>query len=211
MEENEKKSNENVNPVNEAEVKEETKTKGKFESGKVVNFIKSHIKLIAIIAIIIIVAIVVLNIIIVSPKEVVKKFVSSLNDIDAEKAFSYFDWAGAAVFYELDEDDLEDFWEEYKDFQDSDDYEEYMEDIEEYLASDDYDDINDELENYDISIDVKEIKDVEKVGKHLYSIKVKLEIEEDGDEEVETVTFYVMKSGLKSYLVSLPDEIWYLY
>ena len=43
--------------------------------------------------------------------------------------------------------------------------------------------------------------DVKKVGKHLYEVKAKLQTKSDGDKNENTVKIYVMKKGLKSYIV----------
>lgn len=176
------------------------------EKNVIVETIKAKKKLISIVVVAVIALLIILDLLIVSPKETVQKFVKALNKPDVKKAFSYMDYAGVYVLEDLDEDDYDDFWEEYQEFKEDDDYEEMMEYMEEYMDEDFYDDMNEEIEDY--TIKVTKITKVKKVAKNLYEVKAKLKmIDEDGEDKKPTAKFYVMKKGLKSYIVAMPDEL----
>lgn len=160
------------------------------EKNVIVETIKAKKKLISIVVVAVIALLIILDLLIVSPKETVQKFVKALNKPDVKKAFSYMDYAGVYVLEDLDEDD----------------YEEMMEYMEEYMDEDFYDDMNEEIEDY--TIKVTKITKVKKVAKNLYEVKAKLKmIDEDGEDKKPTAKFYVMKKGLKSYIVAMPDEL----
>lgn len=202
MEENEKKEPEVIEegPVN------ETKSA---TSSAVVDFIKAKKKIIAIVIVAIIAVIVIFNMISVSPKDAVQGFVKQLNSGHTKKAFDYIDWAGFVTLSELDEDDYEDFWEKYKDIKDTDEYEEYMDSMEEYMDEDFYEDMDEEIKDSDASIKIKKITKVKKVAKNLYSVKAKIQTkDEDGEINSEIMEFYVMKKGMKSYIVSMPGSLY---
>jgi hypothetical protein len=168
---------------------------------KVIDFLKAKKKLIAIVAIVIIVIAIIVDIATTSPKEAVKKFISNLNSGKSEKAFKYIDYAGSYVFSDLDDDEYDDFWENYKEFLDDDDYDDYMDNIKEYMDDDFYEDMDDEIKDSETSIKLKKIESVKKVGKNLYCVKAKIKIKDDDDTKTKTVKFYVMKKGTKSYIV----------
>ena len=107
------------------------------------------------------------------------------------------DMAGSAVYTEMvfNDDDLEDFYEEYKDYVKSDEWKDAEEELDDFME-----DAIDEIEepDDDEKIKIKKFKDVKKEGKNLWKIKVEVEIDDD-DKKLE---FYVMKKGLKYYIVS---------
>lgn len=193
--------------VVEAEViKENDNSNKKIDVNKIVEFIKAKKKIILIAIIAIIVIIIAIDLIFLSPKEVVQKFVKSLDSKNSEKAFGYISLAGSEVFSDLDDDEYDDFWSEYKDFKDSDDYQDLIDEMDEYMEDIDFDELDDMLDDYDISIKIEKINKVKKVSSHLYKVSVKLEISADDEEESGTVYFYVMKEGTKSYLVGMDSN-----
>ncbi len=173
------------------------KTK-KIQINKIVEFIKVNTKKIILGIIAIIAIIVAIDLIFVSPKEIVNKFVNSINSANSEKAFKCISIAGMYVFINLDEDEYEDFWEEYKDFKDSDEYEDIIDEF-----NDEREDLFDELDDYDISIEINKIKRVKKISSHLYRISVKADLSFEDEEDSGTIYFYVMKEGTKSYIVGM--------
>lgn len=116
---------------------------------------------------------------------------------------------GTQVLSDLDEEDYEDFWTEYKEYLKSDEYEEFKEEYEDEKEDtldemqESFDDMKEELKDDDIkySMKVKEIKSVKKEGKNLFKVKAKIEVEYDDEEDSSTMTFYVMKKGTKCYIV----------
>jgi len=137
-----------------------------------------------------------------SPKETVKKYVSYLNSAHSKKAFDLMDMAGTYVYGTLDEDELDDFYDEYKDFVDGDEWDDYKDQIDEMYDDEFYEDMDDEIKDSDTKVKVKKIEKVKKVSKNLYSVKTKIQTkDEDGDKSTDTVKFYVMKKGTKSYIV----------
>lgn len=142
-------------------------------------------------------------------KGVVKDFVKAMNSLNAKKMMSCVDPYGAQVFSELDEEDYEDFWDEYKDYLKSDDYEDFKEEYEEEKDDqlDDLQDMFDEQkeeikdDDIDYSVKLKEFKSVKKVGKNLYKVKAKISMQYDDDKDSKTMEFYVMKKGLSCYIV----------
>jgi ElaB/YqjD/DUF883 family membrane-anchored ribosome-binding protein len=178
----------------------------KFDGKVIVEKIKVNKKPILIALIVIIVLLVIYNCFFnpkTKVKNVVKEYYSALNKGNAKKLLKQVDPAGAYVFSDLDEDDYDDFWDEYKKFCDDDDYDDFIEDYNDNLE-DEIDSLSDTLENLmdDYSVKVKSIKSVKKVSSHLYKIKVKIETkDEDGDKNVNTVTHYVMVKGLNAYIL----------
>lgn len=200
MEENNEKK-----PV-EAEVIKENTSSTK-STNKVVEFIKAKKKIIGIIILAIIVIIVAVDLIFVSPKEAVKKFIGAFNDGKIDKAMDYMDIAGAQVFSELDEDSYDDFWSEYRDLRDSDDYDDIVEEAEDYINDNEYiEEFEDTMNDYDISIKVEKINKVRKEASHLYRVTAKLKISYEDYDMGGNVYFYVMKNGAKSYVVGLDSE-----
>lgn len=174
------------------------------QTNKIVETIKAKKRIIGVALIAIILIIVIINIVTVSPKEAVKKCVSAIGKGDMDKALDYVDIAGASVFSDLDEDDYDDFWSEYKDFKDSDEYDDLMDEYKD--GSDEMDDLKDEFEDYDISLKVEKIKSQKKVSKNLYKVVAKVEISYEDNDFSPTLDFYVMKKGSKSYVVGLDSS-----
>lgn len=190
----------------EAEVIKEN-TSSTNNSNKVVEFIKAKKMIIGVLIIAIILIIVIVNLIVVSPKEAVKKFVKAFNDADLEKMVDSMDIAGFYVFSGLDEDEYDDFWSEYKDFKDSSDYEDLMDNMNDTLDDKDaIEDAEDELKDLDYSMKIDKIKDVKKISSHLYRVKVKLELSYDDEKDTQTVNCYVMKDGAKSYVLDFENS-----
>lgn len=212
MEENENKAveaeniKENNSNQNEDVIKEGAGSSKKIDINKIFEFLKAKKKIILGIIIAIVVVIVVLNLIFVSPKEAVNKFVKSLNSKNVEKAYNYINPYGFYVFDSLDEDEYDDFWSEYKDFKDSDEYQDIVDEYNDIMEDMDFDEINDYLDDYDFSIKVNKINKVKKVSSHLYRVSAKIEISADDEEESGTVYFYVMKEGTKSYIVGIDSN-----
>ena len=136
-------------------------------------------------------------------KNVVIDYYKALNKGKAKKMLKTVDMAGVYVFSELDDDEYEDFWAEYKEYVDSDEYKEAKEEYDEAL-DENIEDLEDLLSDSETTIKVKKVKEVKKVASHLYKVKVQLESkDEDGDKSQKTVTHYVMKKGLKCYIVDV--------
>lgn len=158
-------------------------------------------------------AVVVLIIILVAvlgggPKKAVKGFVSGMNSRNASKILKSVDLAGMSAWgYYYDEDDFSkddynDFIEDYKDIvdeMDKDDLKEKKEYLKE-IMEESFDEIKDEYKSYKIKIE--KFKDVEKLGKDLYAVDVKISMQakpKDKNEtkeidESEVVTFVVYKN-----------------
>lgn len=176
------------------------------QTNKIVETIKAKKRIIGVALIAIIFVIVIINIATVSPKEAVKKCVNAIGKGNIEKAFDYVDVAGVSVFSDLDEDDYDDFWSEYKDFKDTDEYDDLMEEYKDGMDSDEISDFKDELEDYDVSLKVEKIKSQKKVSKNLYKVVAKVEISYEDNDFSPTLDFYVMKKGSKSYVVGLDSS-----
>lgn len=178
-----------------------TKEKTTAVFGKVVDFVKQHKKVLLGIVVVVLVLVVLSNLFLGGKKKVIKKFIKAMNGTNIEKVYSYIDLAGANTFNKLDKDDYEDFYDEYKDYVDSDEWEDAEEDFKDNLE-DNKEDIEDSMDDDESKYKIKEFKGTEKLGKNLWEVKVKLElIDEDDDESTNTVKFYVMKKGLKYYIV----------
>lgn len=134
-------------------------------------------------------------------KGVIKDFVKAGNAGNAKKLFKTVDMAGMSVFMQMswEDEDLEDFYNEYKDYIKSDEWKDAEEEMDEYLE-----DLEDEMEEPDDEdkIKIKEFGDVEKEGKNLWKIETTLVSKEDDDEEID-VDFYVMKKGMSYYIVGI--------
>lgn len=134
-------------------------------------------------------------------KGVIKDFVKAGNAGNAKKLFKTVDMAGMSVFMQMswEDEDLEDFYDEYKDYIKSDEWKDAEEEMDEYLEE-----LEDEMEEPDDEdkIKIKEFGDVEKEGKKLWKIETTLVSKEDDDEEVD-VDFYVMKKGMSYYIVGI--------
>ena len=212
MEENGNFENENVNQVETNEVFEAETINGNENNGKennVIKFLKEKKKLLVIIVIAIIIICVLYNMFFnVKSKvsNVVKQYVSAVSKLDAKKIVKLTEPYGTYVLAKLDEDDYEDFWDEYKDFvkEKDDDYDDVKDEYEDSLDKDALEDAKEDLEDLmdDRTIKVKKIKSVKKVCKNLYKVKAKIKATDGDDEATNDMEFYVMKKGLKYYIVS---------
>ena len=154
----------------------------------IIAWVKSHVKLVAIIAAVIIVAIIVISFITGGPKRAVKSYISAMNKGDLDKLVKTMDLKAAMAWDECDgeEDDFKDAYDDID--EDDDDVKEQLESAEEgleYLL----DSIDDNYDKY--SIKVKKIKDVEKLDSGLYKVKAQIETkteDKDGDEDEKTNT-----------------------
>lgn len=175
------------------------------------NTVRKVVKGIIIAVVAILVIVLLINLLVRSPKEAAKGFIKNIYASKSEKAFKYVDYTGYAVIQAYlydgnDTDDLEDyddFWDDYKDALDDSDFDDYVEEMEDYF-DENAEDEDDWLEEYmeDGSVKVKKVKSSEKITSHLYKVKVVVEYQnEDGDESSTTLDIYVMKKGLKSYVV----------
>lgn len=136
-------------------------------------------------------------------KSTIKNYLTALGNGKYTKAMKEIDPVGKEVFSKLDKEEYEDFWKEYKEFKKSDDYDDLKEEWKEQeeMAKDLEEDFD---KDEKATIKVKKITKFKKVGDHLYEVKAKIEIKSDGDEDEDTYTFYVMKSGLSCKLVKAP-------
>lgn len=203
MEENENNEVKNVEVESNSTVTDSNESTTNNNNNNVVETLKSKKNLVIGIIIAIIVVLFVYNIFFNTKgkaKDVVKRYYSAFNKGKVKKMVKTVDPAGAYVFSKLDEDEYEDFWDEYKEFVDSDEYSDYMDNYKEN-QDEGMEEMEDYLDDLDYSIKVKKIKEVKKVSSHLYKVKLQLETKEDDDKSQETVTHYVMKKGLKCYLV----------
>lgn len=209
MDENENKvenveSNETVDStVNTNEVATENSEAKEGEKKSFVEVLKSKKKLIIGVIIAIIAILIVMDILIRSPKEAVKKYISLTKSAHTKRAAKLYDDAGSHVFYSLDDDEYEDFWDEYKEYVKSDEWEDRKEELKETRDKEYYEDQDDEIKDSDIKVKIKKVWGTKKLGKNLYSVKAKVETKDDDDKETNTVKYYVMKKGLKSYVVGV--------
>lgn len=171
---------------------------------------KKYLPYAAIALAVIVVLIILVSVLGGGPKKAIKKYVSGMNSQNAKKIVKSVDLIGSAAWgYYYDEDDFEE--EDYEEFIES--YEEYADDyadeIEDQMddmvdtMEDSFDDISDEYKSYKIKID--EFKKVEKLGKDLYAVDVKISVKakpEDKDvdeiDESEIMTFIVYKNKIIS-------------
>lgn len=203
MEEN--KENKDQKTVEAEVIKEENSSAGK--ANKVVEFIKAKKILIGIVLIAIILIIVIVNLIFVSPKEAVKKFVKAFDDADYKAMIDSMDVAGTSVLSKLDEDDYDDFWSEYKDFKDTSDYDDLMDNVDEVLDDKDaLEEAEENLKDLEFSMEIDKIEDVKKEASHLYIVEARITMASGDEEYTSTVDFYVMKDGTKSYVIDLVNS-----
>lgn len=142
------------------------------------------------------------------PKKAVKSFVSGMNKQNASKILKSVDFAGMSAWgYYYDEDDFssddyKEFVADYEDIIDEMDKDELKE-AKEYLKEtmeESFEEINDKYKSYKMKIE--KFKDVEKLGKDLYAVDVKISMQakpKDKNETKEidesaTVTFVVYKN-----------------
>ncbi|MBR2290073.1 MAG: hypothetical protein IJ867_05695 [Clostridia bacterium] len=135
-------------------------------------------------------------------KSTIKNYLNNYGKGKYVKAMKQIDPAGRYVFRQLDEDEYEDFWTEYKEFKKSDEWDDVKEEWEERIE-----DMKDEEEDFDkddkTTFKIKKITKFKKVGKNLYQVKAKIKAKQDGEEDEDTLTFYVMKKGLGTKLVNV--------
>lgn len=181
-----------------------------------------NVKLIGIIAVIVAIILVVFFMFFTrSAKATVKDYVKALEKCDAEKIMNLMDYEGTAALskissysyskgttydFENFEDEYDDIMDTIKDF-DKDEKKEYKESKEEAVES--LQDTLDELKDEDIKYTVKNIK-TKKVSdcKKITKVTCDIVMKADGEkEELEDVTFYTMKKGLKYYVISSPSSI----
>lgn len=177
------------------------------ENNNVVNSNKKNaiIGLVAVVAVILVI-ILGINLFGSSPEKVLKKYCKYLSKGDFSKAYDLVDFESSYVLASLDEDEYEDFNDELKDFKDSDDYEDFeddMEDLDEYIEE-----LEEDFEDFDkFDIELKEVKSSKKVKgtKNLYKVKAKIkykiEINDYDSSDTETMEIYMIKKGMKYYLV----------
>ena len=147
-----------------------------------------------------------------SPEAPIKKMVSCVNSKNPQALMKCFDFAAMKVFYELGEDNLDDFWDEYEKFKDSDEYEDFVEEYEE--AVEDMTGLeDDEDSDLNMKMTFEKVKSKEKVSKNLYKVKAKIGVEyEMDDNEMDTsatLTFFVVKNGFSYKIagISLEDML----
>lgn len=149
------------------------------------------------IVLIAIIVVVVLIVVIVNwnknaPVRLVEKYISAAEEGDLDKQEDMFDFDGWYAWEECDED-VDDFYDLYKDVSDNDVEEKIndwgYEDKEDYIKSIIYGDDN---VSYKISGD----PDVEKIGKNMYEVEAKIEVDDDGYEFKETWKFTIYKNKI---------------
>ena len=143
------------------------------------------------------------------PKKAVKQYVSGMNKLNASKIIDSMDIVGTMAwgYYDVDDftdDDYDEFLEEYEEYED-----EYGEEIRE-LLEDREDDMDEMFEEYEdeyksFKTKIEKFKGVEKLGKDLYAVEVKISMEvkpkDKDEEEMEesiTTTFVVYKDKVIS-------------
>ena len=189
---------ENRPPVNES-----TSTGDKVKSvvGTIVEKVKANKKILLGIVVVILLVVLLGSVFGGGKKGVIKDFVKAGNAGNGKKLFKTIDMAGMNVLMEMQfkDEDLEDFYSEYKDYVKSDDWKDAEEEMDEYIedAIEDMEEPDDEDK-----IKIKKFGDVEKEGKNLWKIEATLVSKEDDDEEMD-VDFYVMKKGLSYYIVGM--------
>lgn len=189
---------ENKSPVdNTTSTGDKVKSVGGVVLGKIMEYKKVLIGIIAIILVVVLAS----SLLGGGKKGVIKDFVKAYNNGNGKKMVKCIDYAGMNVFFEMqwEDEDLEDFYDEYKDFLKSDDWEDMEEDLDEELE-----DMEDEVEepDDDEKIKIKKFKDVKKEGKNLWKIEVEMCYKEDKDDDFDA-EFYVMKKGFSYYIVGM--------
>ena len=149
------------------------------------------ILLIAIIVIIVLI-VVIANWIKNSPIRLVENYLSAAEQGDVDKQEKMIDFAGMYAWEECDED-VDDFYDIYKDVSDNDVEEKLndwgYENKEDYIKSIIYGDDN-------ISYNISGDPDMEKIGKNMYEVEAKIEIDDDGYEFDETWRFTIYKNKI---------------
>lgn len=134
-------------------------------------------------------------------EKTVEQYITAINKGNVKKALELSDYEGALAFmmlageqevdYEnLDDIDLNDFEDKYKEvLENKDEYEEVIEEMEEYT---------DELAEEELDMKIK-IKSSKKCKDCKKLTKVVADVTYDG--ETEKITFYTMKKGTKEYVI----------
>lgn len=160
---------------------------------KALGWLKSHIKIVAIVVAVLVLAIILINVFTTGPKKAVKSYIKAMDKGNVDKYISSIDFVGKEAWnysiYKInkfDEDDYDEFIEAYDDV-DKDEAKEAMKTKKEYME-DSFDDMDDDYKSYKIKI-VK-FKGVEKLGKDLYLVKAKISIkatpDDKDDDEIDT-------------------------
>lgn len=165
----------------------------------VIAWVKSHVKIVAIIAAVVVVAIVIISFVLGGDKRLIKNYVSAINKADSEKALKYMDMKGflAAASAYGDEDEFIDKYEELED-EDEDTVEDAVKEMEKSFEES----LEDREDNYKkYKIKFKKIKDKEKIDDDFYVVKavVKLDTEtEEGDttDSEKTLDFWIYKGKI---------------
>ncbi len=170
---------------------------------------KKYFPIIGIAAIVIIIILIFTSIFGGGPKNTVKKYISGINRGSAKKIVKSLDFVGAAAWGysydedEFDKDDYKEFIEDYKEYKKEakenkkdfeDEMDEMIDEIDEIL-----DEINDESKSY--KIEIESFKNIEKLGKDLYTVTTILGLErelenKDKEFEAEVVTFIIYKDKI---------------
>ena len=225
MENENQNLNENIEPTVE-QVEQNTQSTNKQPKGegffkKIINWVKSHTKLLAIIVAVIVVAIIAIVIVtslIGSPKKAVKKYISAYSSMNGNKIVAAMDIKGAYAYkksssssYFSSSLDGSKFKDAYNDVSKDD-----VKDLKEDLI-DSFKDLKKEAKKENaLSIKLIRIKDTEKVEDcdDLYTVTAKVRIsfkDDDGDKQdvAQTMKFYVYKNKVVasdfSGLTSLVD------
>lgn len=164
--------------------------------GTAIEWVKTHVKVVAIIAVVIVVALLVLGFLTGGPKRAVKSYISAMNKANDKKILKTMDVKGVIAWSRCG-GKASKFLDEYEDIED-DEVDEYKETLESTCEK-----MCDSLKDYDkYSIKIKQIKEVEKEDKGLYKVKAKVEVkykdDDDESESTDTMTFYVYKGKIVS-------------
>lgn len=173
---------------------------------KAFEWLKSHIKIVAIVVAVLVLAIILISIFSSGPKKAVKKYIKAMNNKNVDKYMKVIDFAGQEAweysFYdidEFDEDDYDDFIEEYKEI-DEDELKDTIKTLKKSMKSY-FEEMEDDYKKYKIKIE--EFKGVQKLGKDLYLVKAKISLkavpEDEEDDEIDSASiqkFVVYKNKI---------------
>lgn len=189
----------NQNVENNVEQTQATSTK----INGIVEWVKSHTKVIAIAAVILVVAIVAvfaISNLTGGPEKAVKNYVSALNSGNAKKLIKSMDLKGTLAYIQCSgywSSDLSKFEEKYAEI-DEDDIEDREEDLEELLEE-----MQEDKKGFSMKVvEIKEVKEVEDC-KDLYNVEAKIRVkykDEEGDTQdtTNTMKFVVYKNKVVS-------------
>ena len=166
--------------------------------------LKKYLPIIAIAVAIIIIVVILIAIFGGGPKKAVKRYISGFNKQNASKIIKSIDVAGALAWNDYDEDDFSkedysEFIDEYKEV-DNDETEDETNDLIEYI-DESFDEAKEEYKSY--KFEIEKFKSVDKLGKDLYAVNLKINLvaepkdeEEDEIDETDTATFIVYKNKI---------------